>query len=178
MSVKVDFGTRSMSLIGLNRDLPFINIKAIDVIFSDNVIVSKSMLRLQGVKVPNYSFNNFTYNSGTFDATWSMPSAINIDRLTLSISGEAAPTGSGSIISANPFSTKFDVLPGDVDGDGVVSTKDLTRVKKDIRTHKYEIWADVDGNGLVNQTDYNEVKKRLGSNFSKTGGKPPHHGHS
>ena len=62
-----------MSLIGLNRDLPFIEIKAIDVIFSDNVVVSKSMLRLQGVKVANYAFNRFTYNSRSFDATWRLP---------------------------------------------------------------------------------------------------------
>ena len=50
-----------------------------------------------------------------------------------------------------------------MNGDGVVSAKDLATVRNDIRTHKYVIWADVDGNGVVNQTDYNDVKKRLGS---------------
>ena len=32
MDVRADFGTKSWSLIGLNRDLPFINIQALDVI--------------------------------------------------------------------------------------------------------------------------------------------------
>ena len=165
MKIVVDFGKTSTSLIGLNRDLPFINIKAIDVIFSDNVVVSKSMLQLLGVKVPNYVFTRFSYSSTTFDATWSLPSAIGIDRLMLNLSGEAAPpaSGLGANIGADPFSNKFAVLPGDVNGDGVVSAKDLASVQNDIRTHKYVIWADVDGNGVVNQTDYNDVKKRLGS---------------
>jgi Bacterial Ig-like domain (group 3)/MBG domain (YGX type)/Dockerin type I domain len=168
MKLTVDFRTTSMSLIGLNRDLPFINIKAIDVIFSDNVNVSKSMLQLLGVKVPNYSFRKFTYNSSTFDATWTVPSAIGIDHLMLSVSGEVAPpvSGSGPPIAADAFSNKFAVLPGDVNGDNVVSARDLAVVRTEIRTHKYLIWADVDGNRVVNQTDYNEVKKRLGSQFT------------
>ena len=91
-----------MSLIGLNRDLPFINIKALDVIFSDNVNVSSSMLQLLGVKIPKYSFSGFSYNSSTFDATWKLPSAISVDRLMLNLNGEtAAPsTGSGPNIGA------------------------------------------------------------------------------
>ena len=131
MVVRAIFGKTSMSLIGLNRNLPFINIKAIDVIFSDNVVVSKSMLRLQGVKVPNYSFNTFSYNSRSVDATWRLPSAIAIDHLMLSLSGEAAPpaSGSGPTIGADSFNNKFTVLPGDVNGDGVVSAKDLATVQ-------------------------------------------------
>jgi hypothetical protein len=164
MGVRVDFGKTSMSLVGLNRNLSFINIKAIDVIFSDNVSVKSSMLQLLGVNVPRYSFRSFSYNSKTFDATWTFPSAIGIDRLMFSLSGEAAPpvTGSGPKIAADSYSHKFAVLPGGVNGGNGVTLADAITVRNDIRNHIYSIWADVDGNGVVNQTDYNEVRKRVG----------------
>ncbi len=167
MDVRVDFGHRTMSLINLSRDLPFINIQAIDVIFSDNVAVSSSMLDLLGVIIPSYSFKSFTYNSGNFDATWFLKPAINIDRLALNLSGESAPpvTGPGPNIPVKPFSDKFAVLPGDVDGDGTVTNKDLKQVQKVMRSHRYSIWADVDGNGVVNNADYNDVRRRLGKHL-------------
>jgi len=165
MSVRVDFGNTSMSLNGLTRDLPFINITALDVVFSDNVNVSSSMLQLLGVNVPHYRFSSFRYNSNTFDATWTLPSAVGIDRLLLKLSGEAAPpvSGSGPNIPADPFSDNFAVLPGNVNGGGVVTVADANTVKNDILNHIYSIWADVDGNGVVDQTDYINVRKRIGT---------------
>jgi hypothetical protein len=169
MDIRVDFGTtsRSMSLLGLNRDLPFINIKALDVIFSDNVNISGSMLQLLGVNDPKYSFSGFNYNSSTFDATWNLPSAIGVDRLMLSLSGEAAApvSGSGPNIGADPFGDSFAVLPGDVNGDGVVSTSDMVLVRNDIQSGTYSIWADVDGSGVVDITDFQNVRKRLGTHL-------------
>jgi hypothetical protein len=55
------------------------------------------------------------------------------------------------------------VLPGNVNGGGVVTTADLSTVQKDISTNTYSVWADVDGNGVVNQADYNAVQSRLGN---------------
>jgi RHS repeat-associated protein len=166
MDVRVDFGSTSMSLIGLTRDLPFINIKALDVIFSDNVNVSSSMLQLTGMNVSNYSFSNFNYNAKTDDATWSLPSAIGVDRLMLSLSGETAPpsSGSGSNIAANPFSNPFAVLPGDVNGDGVVSGVDATTVNNQIH-EGYLIWDDVTGDGVIDITDVTEVRKQIGKHL-------------
>jgi hypothetical protein len=156
-----------MSLLGLNRDLPFINIKAIDVIFSDNVNVSSSMLQLLGMNVPHYSFSGFTYNPANFKATWTLPSAIGVDRLMLSLDGETAPpvSGSGPDIGADPFSDSFAVLPGDVSGDGVVASNDAVLVRNQILAGTYNIWDDVNGDGVVDLTDYNEVRKRIGGHL-------------
>jgi hypothetical protein len=166
MDVRVDFGKLSMSLIGLNRDLPFINIKALDIIFSDNVNVSTSMLQLLGVNVSSYSFS-LSYNPKTFDATVTFPSALGVDRLMLSLNGEtAAPvSGSGPNIAANPFQNNFAVLPGDVNGDGVVNLTDVLAVRSQITSGTYLIWADVNGDGVVDLNDFNEVRKRLGSHL-------------
>jgi hypothetical protein len=165
MAIRVDYGKTSMSLLGLKRDLPYINIQAIDVVFSDNVTVSSTMLQLLGINVKRYSFNHFGYNSKTFDATWTLPSAIGVDRLMLNLTGETAKpaSGSGPNIAADAFGNSFAVLPGDVNGVGVVTMADLNTVANDMRNHKYSIWADVDANGVVNQIDYNNVKKRLGN---------------
>jgi MBG domain (YGX type)/Bacterial Ig-like domain (group 3)/Dockerin type I domain len=165
MAIRVDYGKTSMSLIGLSRDLPFIDITAIDVVFSDNVNVSSSMLQLLGVKVARYSFHSFSYNAKTFAAIWTLPTPIGIDRLMLKLNGEVAPpvTGSGANIAANAFSDSFAVLPGNVNGGGVVTVTDANTVKNDMNARKYSVWADVDGNGVVNQTDYNNVKKRIGN---------------
>jgi hypothetical protein len=167
MDTRVDFGTSSMSLIGLTRDLPFINIKAIDVIFSDNVNVSSSMLQLLGVNVPNYSFSGFSYNASTFDATWNLASPIGVDRLTLGLTGETAPptAGTGPPIAAQTFTNNFAVLPGDVNGDGVVTIADAVTVGNDIESNTYSVWADVDGSGKVAHKDLKDVRRRLGSHL-------------
>jgi hypothetical protein len=163
IDVRVDFGATSMSLIGLGRDLPFIDIKAIEVIFSDNVSVPSAMLQLLGVNIPNYSFSGFNYNSSNFDANWSLPSAIAADRLKLNLSGAAAPpnSGTGPNIGADPLNISFAVLPGDVNGDGVVSGTDAVAVNNQIHLG-YVIWDDVTGAGVINLTDVTEVRKRIG----------------
>src|SRR5262249_37654383 len=80
MDVRVDFGGKSISLLGLQRDLPFVNIKAIDVIFSDDVAVSSSMLQLTGSNVPSYSFSGFSYDPAAHKATWNLPTAMGVDQ--------------------------------------------------------------------------------------------------
>ena len=62
LDVRLDYGSKSISLIGLDRDLPFTTINAIDIIFSDNVAVNMGLLALTGVNIPNYSFGGFSYN--------------------------------------------------------------------------------------------------------------------
>ena len=76
MDVRVDYGSTSMSLIGLTRDLPFFDITAIEIIFSDNVVVTSGNLGLTGVNVASYGFSGFSYNSATHDASWTLPTAL------------------------------------------------------------------------------------------------------
>ncbi len=166
MDVRVDFGSESMSLIGLSRDLPFVNIKAIDVIFSDNVNIAGSMLQLTGVNLANYSLSLSNYNAKTFDATWTLPSAIGVDHLMLALDGEtAAPVlGTGPDIAANPFSNTFAVLPGDINGDGVVSASDLSLAVQAM-SQTYNVWADLEGTGVITIADAQDVRKHMGTHL-------------
>jgi hypothetical protein len=163
MDVRVHFGTRTMSLIGLNRDLPFININAIDVLFSDNVNVTSSMLQLMGSNAGTYLFSNFKYDAAKFDATWTLPSAIAVDQLMLGLSGATAPPtiGTGPNIAADPFNKAFSVLPGDVNGDGAVTASDLTLATVATK-QPYNAFADVDGDGTNTLTDAQNVRKKMG----------------
>ena len=163
MDVRVHYGAKTMSLTGLTRDLPFINITALDVLFSDDVSVTGSMLSLTGVKIPSYSPSNFSYSGTSFDAVWTFPSAFGVDRLALALNGVAAPpnSGTGQNIAADPFATRFAVLPGDVDGDGVVSAADAVTVRNAIGSLS-SLFDDVNGDGVIDINDVNEVRKRIG----------------
>ena len=163
MDVRVDYGSKTMSILGLKHDLPMVNITAIDVLFSDNVNVSGSMLQLLGVHVPLYSESKFSYSQTTFDAVWTISGPLGADRLTLGVSGEtAAPTtGHGPNIGADALSVKFAVLPGDVDGDGAVSAADAVAVKNAMGTIN-STWFDGNGDGVVDTNDFTEVRKRIG----------------
>jgi hypothetical protein len=163
LDVRVEYGSKSVSLIGLTRDLPFATVSAIDVIFSDDVTVNSGELSLAGVNVKNYVLGTFGYNPKTFDATWSLRSPVGVDRLILSLSGEssAPASGSGPNIAADPFKNSFAVLPGDVDGDGAVSAADAVSVRNRIGA-SYSVWFDVNGDGVIDINDFNEVRKRIG----------------
>jgi hypothetical protein len=168
VDVRVDWGSESISLLNLNRDLPFININAIDVIFNENVSVTSADLALTTLinSGNTYNFGSFSYNSMTHDATWTLPSAIGVDSLMLALDGVTGPAG----IAVSALTQNFAVVPGDVNGDGVVDSLDMGVVRNQIvGAAAVTVWADADGtvdaNGdpVVTMNDYNAVKKLLGS---------------
>jgi hypothetical protein len=107
--VLVDLGHKSEPLSALTRKQKSAKITAIDVIFSDNVDVSVSMLRLLGVTASKSSFRTFGYNSANLEATWKLRTPIAAGQLNFSVSGEAAlpVAGTGPPIGAAPFSAAF-----------------------------------------------------------------------
>jgi len=166
LDVRLDYGSKSISLIGLNRDLPFTTISAIDILFSDNVTVSLRQLSLTGVNVPNYNFSGVTYNPSTDDATFTLPSALGVDHLMMALN--AVAFAGDPTISANPFGAKFAVLPGDFNGDGVVNSQDMVGVRNEMQgTGDPTLigWANLDGNGVVDINDYNAVRKWVGKHL-------------
>ncbi len=164
--VRVEWGSKSMSILGLARDLPFIDITAIDVVFSDDVTVAKADLAMTGVKVPSYAFSGFSYNASKDEATWTLPAAIGIDRLNLAVSGVTL-SGTSPVISAPVFQAGITVLPGDVDGDGAVSAADAVQVRNLANGGIYAWWGDIDGDGIVDlASDFAQVRKRIGTSHA------------
>ena len=68
------------------------NITAIQIVFTGNVIVTQSDLTLSGINIPIYAISDFSYNSTTKTATWTLSAAIKADRLTLTLNG-LSPSG-------------------------------------------------------------------------------------
>ena len=94
--------------------------------------------------------------SGTsYDMTLAQP--INgPDRVAISISN---PLIAG-------FYRRIDVLPGDVNDDGVVNVQDLVAVRNQIIQAEGalpSLFGDINGDGLVNLSSYVAVRKRLGT---------------
>jgi hypothetical protein len=174
--VRVGFGapTNWFSLIGNTRDLPWVNIDSVSVVFSQDVVVDADDLRLNGVNVPAYEIVSFFYDAGTHTATWGVHSPqLGADRLTVSLDGDDAGDGSdndgvhalgGVYLEGGDYSLALDVLPGDFDGDGVVSIQDSVGVRNHMPAYgTYLLLADLNGDGVVNTTDVNAPRARLGS---------------
>ena len=162
-----------MSIVGLNRDLPFVNIKALDVIFSDDVNVDLGDLSLTSTITPgkSYSSNSFSYDPAAHDAHWTLPDALDVDRLMLALDGNDASSDGHDGVRVLPdiylggYSLPFAVLPGDFNGDGVVNSQDMVGIRNQIQgtgPPELRIWADVNGDGQVDISDYTAARKRLG----------------
>jgi hypothetical protein len=169
VDVLVQWGSRTMSVLGINRDLPFTTITAIDIVFSDNVVVSKSDLSLSGTSTKNYVFSGFSYNAAKNEGTWALPSALGIDHLMLALDG-TSPVGvhtSSPVISLlNNDTQKFAVLPGDFNGDGIVNSQDTVAIRNEILgITPATIWGDLDGTDTVDLQDYLAAQKRLGTHL-------------
>lgn len=166
LDVRVDYGSKSMSLLGLKRDLPFANIQAIDVLFSDNVSVDQSALSLVGLNIPRYQFGRWSYNPSTHDATWTLSAPLAADRLLLSLAG--ATYAGDATIAVNSLTTTLAALPGDFNGDGVVNSQDLVGVRNAMLKFgdpSMIVWADLDGSGVVDLSDYDLVRRNIGKHL-------------
>jgi hypothetical protein len=164
--ILVKWGSQSMSILNLTRDLPFVDITGLEVKFTDPVNITGTGLSLTStVGGPAYAPANLGANTGTSDVTWKLPTAIGVDRLLLQLDQNGIAATAGSTLALFGLAQKsFSVLPGDVNGDGVVSSLDMATVQGQILgVITPTIWADVDGSGKVDLTDYNDVRKWLGS---------------
>lgn len=168
LDVIVLYGSRSMSIENLTRDLPFSDISAIEILFSDNVTATGSSATLKSSTSSGtlYNLGTFGYTSSSDEAKWTLPSALGIDRYLLNLDNTLAAAVDHTINIMGTTSWNFSVLPGDFDGDGIVGTADLTGVHSQMpqylgTTQTASVWADINGDGVVDVNDYNLVKKYL-----------------
>ncbi len=169
LDIRVHYGTKRMSLLDLNRDLPFANITAIDAVFSDDVLASISSLALNSTTPsgPSYGIRGFNYEPSAHVATWTLPTALGIDRLVASLDKNLGAEVDTSIKVMGTRNWNFAVLPGDYDGDGAVTISDALAIRN--QTPGFiaagtvpSAWADLDGDGVVDINDVNLAKARVG----------------
>jgi subtilisin family serine protease len=167
------------------NSLPWGNIDQIKIVFSEDVSIQQDDLSLLGLSVPSYAFSGFSYDASTFTATWTLPGAISNDNLLLVLDGFTAsgvvdindglkldglwdnpvnvndlasstyPSGLG--FPGTNFMFRMNVLPGDINQDGVVSGADYA-----VWAMNYRMWngnatfvqGDISGDGEVTGVDY------------------------
>ena len=112
---------------------------------------------------------SLTYNASTHDETVLLPSALGVDQLMLALNGAiAARSTTRTSQQSRPSSWSFAVLPGDVNGYGVIDSRDLVAERNQLVQFLPAgtpaiVWADLDGNGVVDMNDYSAVQRRLGT---------------
>jgi hypothetical protein len=165
------------------QSLPWTNLNTISLVFSEDVGISSGDLQLIGINSPTFAFSNFSYNSLTFTATWTLASFLTRDKLLVHLAddvtdlagnaldgewtnppgGDAYPSGNGT--SGGDFNFRVNVLPGDVNGNGTVNTADYTqvviKVPSTTTSGPYSARADLQGNGVINPADLTAVLSRV-----------------
>jgi hypothetical protein len=169
--------------------MPWTNLNQIQISFNEAVNVQQASLALTGVNVANYAFSGFSYNATTHTATWTLANPIGADRLQLDLksSGAAAVTStsgssldgewtngasvypSGNGAAGGDFNFAFNVLPSDLNQDGIVNGQDIVA----IASHWLQvggITGDTNGDDIVNGQDISAIASRWLSTLPGGGG--------
>ena len=161
--------------------LPWSNVNQLRVVFSEDVLsVDESDFEVAGVTGGPLAFT-VSYDQTTFTATLELENALTRDAFTLTVhdtvtdlGGEALdgewdnPTDrtdpgsdtfpSGDGVPGGDFAFRFNVLPGDVGGDGRVDAADLNALALDWQKMDVGLGgADFNGDGKVDAADLNAL---------------------
>ena len=160
------------------------NLNEIIIEFNEDVNVTEGDLTLTGVNVPSYAFSAFSYDTVNHRATWTVSQNLPRDKLLLDLDGStanaatdvagdrldgewtnptwsppAAPVGgdnwpSGNGVAGGDFQFRINVLPGNVNQDGMVNVQDLAVLAANYRK-SLTGWANGDFNcdGVVDVQD-------------------------
>uniref|UniRef100_UPI0013ECB953 Ig-like domain-containing protein n=1 Tax=Aquisphaera insulae TaxID=2712864 RepID=UPI0013ECB953 len=167
VDVLVEFGSQHVSIMNLSRTLPWFNIRAIDVVFSEDVDLVAQALSLTGRNVSRYGFSGFDYNAASATAKWQLSNPLDVDRILMDLGGTsslAVRDLAGNSLTGGDFRKTLLVLPGDVNGDGAVTAGDMIVARNSIGVTVLDpsLFADVNGDGKVDIADYNLVRTRIG----------------
>ncbi len=137
---------------GRTTSFPWLNINKLNITLSSAQALSPSDVSVMGVAGGNYGPVTISGGGTSYMIMFALPISIP-DRVTVII---------GNVNITN-YARRLDVLPGDVNDDGVVNAADMSAVTAQVNTPTaLYVFADIDGSGVVNQTDYTEVRRRIG----------------
>jgi hypothetical protein len=156
--------------------LPFAGVDQIKVKFSEDVLVGQNALTLVSQNNIAYGFRDFTYDTDTATAIWTLSSPIGADTVTIRLgairnsvtdTARHALDGDANGTAGGTFRAEYQVLPGDVDGDGRVDGADaaLARLHVDAVLGEvgYSLAQDLDGNGRIDANDLAAIQQRDGT---------------
>ncbi len=147
---------------GRHTDMPWLDIDVITITLSAFVALTPADITVNGINVVDYgpvSVGLISATSPIYGVGLAQPIA-GPDRVTLTISSPGITT----------FTRRLDVLPGDVNDDGVVNALDVIVVRNAINpalgaVGVLPIFIDIDGDGSINSNDLNIVRQRNGKHL-------------
>ncbi len=143
---------------GRNTDMPWLGINRITITLSTPELLTAGDVSVHGVNVANYGPVTISGSGTTYTITLGQP--INAaDRVTVTIGNDTIAT----------FTRRLDVLPGDVNDDGMVNSQDAVIVRNEYLAFAPVtipmMFLDVNGDGVVDATDYGLVHNRAATHL-------------
>jgi len=142
--------------IGRNTDLPWNGLQQFSITLSAAATLSASDITAIGATGTNYGPVTVTGSGTTYTITFAQPIS-QADRVTVTIQN-------ANIIT---YARRLDVLPGDVNDDGVVNVQDVIIVRNMIYGFGTVtipiIFGDINGDGAVDLNDFSQVRQRVGT---------------
>jgi hypothetical protein len=167
-AVSVGWGAQTASLqtaadglrllpAGRSTDLPWLGVNRFQLTLGQAQSLSPTDVTVNSAIGINYGPVTVSGSGTSYTITLARPIDV-ADRLTITI--------------VNPgismFNRRIDVVPGDVNDDGVVSASDVVLIRNAILKTGDPLmigWCDLDGNGAVDMTDFSLARKRLGTHL-------------
>jgi len=142
---------------GRNTDLPWQGIKSVQINLSQAAALSAGDITVHGARVADYGPVTLSGSGTSYTITFAQP-IMQADQVTITI---------GNMLIA-PFTRRLDVLPGDVNDDGVVNVQDMVAIRNQmfgILGAVPTIFGDINGDGKVDILDYTAVRKLIGTHW-------------
>lgn len=135
--------------------LPWSNVDVVTMKFDSHVSVGAASLRIASSNGEAYGVRNYVYDAISHTATWLLDRPLAGGNYVVSVV-PANATVDFHLSTSTPAEARFTVLPGDVDGDGVVNYQDAIAVRNQMTPATYTIASprfDLDANGVVDAAD-------------------------
>ena len=141
---------------GRNTDLPWLGINRISITLNSSVSLASGDVTVTSAIGIKYNPVTISGSGGHFVITLAQP--INAaDRVTITIGNSQIAT----------YTRRLDVLPGDVNDDGVVAMQDALIVRNQYLGFAPvtipTLFLDVNGDGVIDVNDYNTARRLIGS---------------
>ena len=149
----VDAGNGRLLPAGRTNDIPWLGITKITLTLDRSIAsLTAANVTLKSAAGFSYSVASVTGSGTTWTINLGGSGLVNPDKVTVTISSSTVAS----------FSKRLDVLPGDVNDDGLVSSLDQMLVSRQL-TGAYIAFYDVDGTGTLTSNDVNLIKTRIGN---------------
>jgi subtilisin-like proprotein convertase family protein len=165
-NVRVRYGGAASAvtdLEALSRTvLPWANVASFSFAFNEGVTVDPGALTLNGATTGPVTLN-FSYNTASRTGTWTVAGGLLIDRYSMHLDASLVTDASANELGGD-WAKSFAVLPGDLDGNGLVDDSDLRGIQSGFTVPGRPVnrLADVNGSGAVNTADLDAARTNHG----------------